>query len=156
MSDKSTLFAEIFEAINSFLPTSILRLSKLSSSLSAAKPFLYKLFLEYRGRIPFNNANLAQTSCSEVEFCFNGKSLRLYLDILVTATNERFKKTHLIIIKKLDAKKILEFCGSEATSDVLKEEYLLGDETAIIQLSGKNKILLKRSGGRKVQCSLER
>ena len=118
--------------------------------------FLYKLFLEYRGRIPFNNANLAQTSCSEVEFCFNGKSLRLYLDILVTATNERFKKTHLIIIKKLDAKKILEFCGSEATSDVLKEEYLLGDETAIIQLSGRNKILLKRSGGRKVQCSLER
>ena len=117
---------------------------------------LYKLFLEYRGRIPFNNANLARTICSEVEFCYNSSSLKLYLDMLLTRTNEKLKKSHVIVIKKTDIIKLLQFCNIELSTDTLNEEYSLGDETLKVQLSVDNSLVMKRTGIRRIQCSFER
>lgn len=118
--------------------------------------FLYKLFLEFRGRIPFNNANLARTTCSKVNFYNGDKSLDLYLDILLTKTNEQLKKAHVIIIKKADVESVLQDLGFESPTVALDEEYSLGADPLKIKLSVSKTVVLKRTGACRVQCYVER
>ena len=118
--------------------------------------FLYKLFLEFRGRIPFNNANLARTTCSKVNFFIGDKSLDLYLDIMLTKTNEQFKKTHVIIIKKSDVERVLQALGFESPTVALDEEYSLGTNLLKIKFSVSKTVVLKRTGACRVQCYVER
>lgn len=117
--------------------------------------FLYKLFLEFRGRIPFNNANLARTTCSKVNFFIGDKSLDLYLDILLTKTNEQLKKAHVIIIKKSDVERVLQALGFESPTVALDEEYSLGPDLLKIKFSVSKTVVLKRTGACRVQCYVE-
>ena len=117
--------------------------------------FLYKLFLEFRGRIPFNNANLARTTCSKVNFYNGDKSLDLYLDILLTKTNEQLKKAHVIIIKKADVESVLQALGFESSTVALDEEYSLGADLLKIKFSVSKTVVLKRIGACRVQCYVE-
>lgn len=117
--------------------------------------FLYKLFLEFRGRIPFNNANLARTTCSKVNFYNGDKSLDLYLDILLTKTNEQLKKAHVIIIKKADVESVLQALGFESSTVALDEEYSLGADLLKIKFSVSKTVVLKRTGACRVQCYVE-
>ena len=118
--------------------------------------FLYKLFLEFRGRIPFNNANLARTTCSKVNFYNGDKSLDLYLDILLTKTNEQLKKAHVMIIKKADVESVLQDLGFESPTVALDEEYSLGADLLKIKFSVSKTVVLKRTGACRVQCYVER
>ena len=118
--------------------------------------FLYKLFLEFRGRIPFNNANLARTTCSKVNFFIGDKSLDLYLDIMLTKTNEQLKKANVIIIKKSDVERVLQAFGFESPTVALDEEYSLGTNLLKIKFSVSKTMVLKRTGACRVQCDVER
>lgn len=108
--------------------------------------FLYKLFLEYRGRIPFNTVNMNRTVSLSMTFFYLDKSTSGNVDVWLNRPNKEIKLDWPWFISGQTVKKILsEMCpGINVKTE--EEKYLVEGRSVELLLSdGKSLRLSKKT-----------
>lgn len=110
--------------------------------------YLYKLFLEYRGRLPFETINLARMQTINAKF-YNGTHEILMDTDVFLARNAKSSKTLPWILKQSQINSILESSAANTTIKAPDEHYLLDDKPLSVKLSnGKSLVLEKKAPNR--------
>lgn len=124
---------------------SIKRIGRLKSHYYL---YLYKLFLEYRGRLPFETINLARMQTINAKFYDGTHEILMDTDVFL-ARNAKSSKTLPWILKQSQINHILESSAANTTIKAPDEHYLLDDQPISVKLSnGKSLVLEKKAPNR--------
>lgn len=105
--------------------------------------FLYKLYLEYRGRIPFETINLARIQTINVKF-YNGNSEYNFDIEVFLARDAKTAKSLPWIIKREQVEMLLEKLPQAVHISDAQTEYLLKEDDLSIKLSNQKSIVLSK------------
>ena len=106
--------------------------------------YLYKLYLEYRGRIPLNSINLAQ--CQSISVPVKDLHLELLVDVFLTGEPKSHSKFAQLIweISRKDIINLLDILRAEAEPNVKDESFCLESVENIIPLNNGKKLNIKK------------
>ena len=105
--------------------------------------YLYKLYLEYRGRLPFETINLARMQTMNISFTNGTTSVGLDIDIFI-AGNKDSAFALPWIIKKDQLDTLIQTFASGNSVKSTKDYYLLDNEPLSLSLSNGRKLVLKK------------
>lgn len=106
--------------------------------------FLYKLFLEYRGRIPFNTVNMNRTVPMQMDFIFNQNAYPYNVDVLIKESNCAIKTKWSWIIKNTVINDLLSKIRPTVHIDNEREKYIIEENSLDILLSDRKKLRLTK------------
>lgn len=106
--------------------------------------FLYKLFLEYRGRIPFNTVNMNRTVTIPMDFQYNQDSFSNSVDVLLKRSNCDIKTTWPWIVSNSTIKDILSKIQSSVSIKKEQDNYIIEGNNLDIDLSNGKKLRLTK------------
>ena len=118
----------------------IQRVSRLKKE---AARYLYKMFLEYRGRQPYVSINLTGYECFSVCFVCGEKLYSIPAYIKLTNNRNKNKNSH---IKKLSWV-VYRTDLQEAIKAVLGDDYILNVQSECVELKGKETLTLELNKG---------
>lgn len=105
--------------------------------------YLYKLYLEHRGRLPFETINLARMQTMNISFTNGTTSVDLDIDIFIAGNKESALALPWIIKKEQVDTLIQTFAPGNSVKSA-KDYYLLDSETLSLSLSNRRKLVLKK------------
>ena len=105
--------------------------------------YLYKLYLEYRGRLPFETINLARMQTMNINFTNGTTSVGLDIDIFI-AGNKDSALALPWIIKKEQVDTLTQTFASGNSIKGSKDYYLLDNDPLSLSLSKGRKLVLKK------------
>lgn len=117
--------------------------------------YLYKLFLEYRGRLPFETINLARMQTMNISFINGTTSVGLDIDIFI-AGNKDSAFALPWIIKKEQVDTLIEAFASGNSVKTTKDYYLLDNEPLSLSLSNGRTLVLKKKSRNSVLVQVNR
>ncbi len=108
--------------------------------------FLYKLFLEYRGRIPFNTVNMNRAVTIPMDFKYEQGSYSNSVDVLLKRSNCEIKTTWPWVVSNNTIKELLSRIQPGISAEKEKDNYIIEGKNLDINLSnGKNLRLTKKT-----------
>lgn len=115
--------------------------------------YLYKMYLEHRGRIPFETINLARLQVINATFYDGTHKLDLDVEVfLARASNTA--KTLPWILKKEQVEEILESISPGNTIKDPEHHYLLNGESLRIPLMCRKSLVLTKKSPDRVHCQI--
>lgn len=117
--------------------------------------FLYKLFLEYRGRIPFNTISMNRTIPLEVDFIYSGSKLQYTVDVLLNKSNDTVKLDWPWIISSATIDDLLIKIGSKNKTKDDKSSYIIEGKQIDIELDGGKVLKLTKKTKKSINVSIE-
>ncbi len=118
--------------------------------------YLYKLFLEYRGRIPFNTISLNRTITRQMEFRYSSDVYSYNVDIVLNRSTGEIKSTWPCIISNAT---VLDLLGKILPSATVKEErnnYVIEEKELSILLSDGKKLKFTKKTSKSITVTIER
>ena len=108
--------------------------------------YLYKLFLEYRGRMPFNTISLNRTISRQMKFESNSNVYTYNVDVVISRSNGEIKTNWPWIISKATILDLLSKITPSVTIKEEQNEYIIeGKESTIMLNDGKKLKLSKKT-----------
>lgn len=117
----------------------IKRVSRLKKTASL---YLHKMFLEYRGRVPYTSINLTGYSIVTVTIKGAEKNVQATMYIKLTNRREKNSRDYMRLTWRISNKAL-----QEAVDELLGSGYELKDETDYIELRGKGETRLRCERG---------
>ena len=117
--------------------------------------FLYKLFLEYRGRMPFNTVNMNRTVTIPTEFHYGQNTYSYSVDVLLKRSNCEIKITWPWVVSNKTIKAILTQIQPGVLIEKEKENYIIEDKQLDIDLKNGKKIRLQKMQKGKIKVIIE-
>lgn len=104
--------------------------------------YLYKLYLEYRGRQPFQTINLIRSEDVSLPIKYNNQLTEIHVSIrCVPIPNKRNRKDWCWILDKSELDLIMKGQNADSTINIRDNDIILDKESIEIPLNGAHKLL---------------
>ncbi len=117
--------------------------------------YVYKLYLEYRGRLPFETINLARMQTMNVVFSNGGAGVNLDIDVFF-ARNKGSAQSLPWIISKVQMDTLLNAFASGHNVKDPQETYWLSNISTNIPLSNGKKLVLTKKSPERVHVQINK
>ena len=107
--------------------------------------YVYKLYLEHRGRLPFETINLARMQTMNILFSNGSTSINLDIDIFIARDRGSAKSLPWIIRKDQMDTLISTFASGNSIREVQDTYWLSNNSTEIPLSNGRKLVLTKKS-----------
>ena len=117
--------------------------------------YLYKLFLEYRGRIPFNTINMNNTVLTTIDFTYKGIRYPYNVTVLTEQSNCDIKVNWPYVITNVIIKDLLDKAGDGLELSEEQEKYIIKDSQLEVALIGGKLLKLKKVSKKEIVVKIE-
>ena len=117
--------------------------------------YIYKLYLEYRGRLPFETINLARMQTRNVLFSNGATSVNLDIDVFLARDKNSAKSLPWIIDKDQMDIVVNTFSSGSCVKEP-QEHYWLNNDSIQVPLSNGRKLVLTKTSNDRVHVQVNR